>query len=670
MHGPLQSSILMLAFMIGGTASFAALASIKPGAITTSEVLAEDTPHTTVEGSRFVAPSGWIIKQDGPAVILAAPEGDSRIALIDVDGQDAEAALAAAWAIYAPGAKRQLKLTKDWPPSNGWEQIRSYRYATPTDEKRGLTAQAMRRSSGWTVVILDMANATAEKRGAQIGLILSRLQPKDYVPETFAGKTAHKFDSERIEALREFIEAARQQLAVPGVAIGIVQDGKVVLAEGFGEREIGRPGKVDADTHFMIASGTKALTTLMLAKLVERDNFAWDTPVTRLFPTFQLGDADLGRRLQVRHLVCACTGLPRRDMERIFQSENATPETVLQRLATMKPTSGFGELFQYSNPMAAAAGYIGAHTLFLDKELGAAYDAAMQVLVFEPLAMRATTFDHGKARRGNYAESHSVDVTGTTVPAGIDLNRTTIPGRPSGGAWSNINDMLRYVQMELSGGLLPDGKRYIDEAALLERRKPQVSMGNDANYGMGLMIDTVLGIRVVHHDGSLSGYRSDMWWLPDHNVGAVILANSDSGGYLPGAFRRRVLELLFEGKPEASGNLSAQAKQLKEGMAAERKELQVPADRAEAVKLAAHYRNVDLGDIEVSHTSSATWFDFGSWRSEMATLRNGDGSISFVTISPGRRGFEFKVGGREGESALTLHDAQNVYVFDVMKALH
>ena len=98
----------------------------------------------------------------------------------------------------------------------------------------------------------------------------------------------------------------------------------------------------------------------------------------------------------------------------------------------------------------------------------------------------------------------------------MELNYSIIPLRPAGGAWSNVNDMLRYVSMELAKGKLPDGKRYIAKEPLLERRAPQVAIGKDETYGMGLMVDTEYDIPVVHHGGDMIGYHSDMIWLPDH----------------------------------------------------------------------------------------------------------------------------------------------------------
>ena len=98
---------------------------------------------------------------------------------------------------------------------------------------------------------------------------------------------------------------------------------------------------------------------------------------------------------------------------------------------------------------------------------------------------------------------------------------------------------------------MPDGRQLVSKESLLERRKGQVQTSEDTTYGMGLVVSMRYGIPVVSHGGSLFGYKSDMIFLPDHGVGAVILTNADTGGYLTGFFRRRLLEVLFDGKPEA-----------------------------------------------------------------------------------------------------------------------
>ena len=203
-------------------------------------------------------------------------------------------------------------------------------------------------------------------------------------------------------------------------------------------RELGKPEKVDGDTLMMIASNTKALTTLLLAKLVAEGKMTWDTPVTSLLPSFKLGDAETTRQVNVRQLICACTGLPRQDLEWLFEYKNVTPEGALATLGTMQPTSKFGELFQYSNPMAGAAGFTGGHVLYPDMELGAAYDKAMQTQVFDPLGMKSTTFDYARAQAGDHAAPHAPTIDGKPALAVMELNYSIIPLRPAGAAWSNV----------------------------------------------------------------------------------------------------------------------------------------------------------------------------------------------------------------------------------------
>ena len=628
-----------------------------------SERLPGDTPKTTVLGNAFFAPKDWSIGVESPATILEAPEGNSWIALVDVQAKGPEEALAAAWQAYKPDAKWPIKVTNNLADEDGWSRRRNYEYLTSPNEKRGVGALVCYSGSNWTVVIFDMADAVAEKRGAQVALVFGRLLPKGYSRESFAGKKANTLDPARLAELGRFIEGGQKVLGVPGVALGLVQDGKVVFADGFGTKELGRSGKPDGDTLFMVASNTKAMTTLLLAKLVDENRMTWQTPVTTLLPDFRLGDAETTRGVLVKHLICACTGMPRQDLEWIFEYGNMTPASSLALLGTMKPTSKFGELFQYSNLMAAAAGYVGAHVIDPQMEYGAAYDRAMQSYVFDPLQMKATTFEPGRALANNHATAHSPDVDGKPAKAMTAINDAVIPLRPAGGAWGSVRDMLKYVSMELAEGKLADGTTYISKEPLLERRVAQVHIGKDEVYGMGLVVDTTYGVPVVHHGGDLTGYHSDMIWLPEQNVGAVILTNGDPGWLLRSHLRRKLLEVLFDGRPEAEAKLNADAKSFYSSLAADRKLLTIPADANETAKLGKHYTNPSLRDIAVSTSGASTIFDFGEWKGEVATRKNPDGTISFITTVPGAMGFEFVVGSGP-KRTLTIRDAQHEYVFE------
>ena len=159
------------------------------------------------------------------------------------------------------------------------------------------------------------------------------------------------------------------------------------------------------------------------------------------------------------------------------------------------------------------------------------------------------------------------------------------------------------------------------------------------------------------------GFHSDMIWLPEQKVGAVILTNADPGWLIRSGFRRKLLEELFDGRPEADADLASGTKTFFEQMAADRRLLAVPADARDAGKLGAHYANDALGEIAVSHVGAAAVFDFGEWKSEVASRHNPDGSVSFITTSPGVGGFEFVVGSG-AKRTLVLRDAQHEYVFD------
>jgi CubicO group peptidase (beta-lactamase class C family) len=232
-----------------------------------------------------------------------------------------------------------------------------------------------------------------------------------------------------------------------GLALGILQDGKVVFKGGFGVRTLGQPEAVDADTLFMIASNTKALTTRLLAKLVEDRFLTWETPVTHLLPEFQLGDADTTSRVLVKHLIRACTGMPRQDMEWLLEFGAVTPKGAIAMLASMQPTSKVGELFQYSNLMAEAAGFIAGQVLFPELELGAAYDRAMRQQVFDPLGMNSATFDFARAQSGPHAGVHAPDIDVFTV-----LNPP--PGR-SLVSFEPIYSYLEAQGLQLDGEGLP-----------------------------------------------------------------------------------------------------------------------------------------------------------------------------------------------------------------------
>ena len=627
------------------------------------ELVTADTPRVTPGGATFTVPAGWSIVTGKDLVLVTPPETDTHLAIFDSRAADASAAVTAAWTAYKPEAKRPLKLVTPRPAREGWDERQVFDYETSPNERAVVVAFALRAGKSWTVMILDGTEPTVEKRNAPIGLVFESLRPNSYQRESFAGRKAHPLDAARIAQLKEFVETSMTELGVPGVSIALIDGGKIVYEGGFGVRQLGKPQRVDENTLFMAASNTKGMTTLLLAELVDEKKLKWDEPVIDVYPGFKLGDADTTKKVLVKNLICACTGLPRQDMEWLFEFKNATPESELALLGTMQPTSKFGEVFQYSNLMAAAAGYIGAHLEYPNKELGAAYDEAMQKKIFDPLGMKSTTFDYASALAGNHATPHGDDIDGKPSVASMAINYSIIPARPAGAVWTSSHDLIRYVEDELTLGKLPDGKQLVSSENLLMRRAPQVLLGEDSSYGMGLIVDRKYGIPVVSHGGSMSGFKSNFYFLPDSGIGAVMLTNSDTGSMLTGPFGRRLLEVVFDGKPEAAGDVAAHAANYKAELAKERERLVVPASPALAAALAKRYASKELGQLDVLSQGGVTTFDLGEWKSSVASRKNDDGTISFITIDPGTDGFEFVVGERGGKRVLVIRDGQHEYVF-------
>lgn len=627
------------------------------------ERVTADTARATPGGATFTLPSGWTIETGKDFVVLTPPETDTHITIRDLQAADAKAAVEAAWAAYKPEAKRPLKLVTPRPARDGWDDRQVFDYETSPNERAVVEAIALRAGDRWTVVILDGTGPTVEKRGAPISLIFSSLRPRGYQRESFAGRKAHPLDAARITQLREFVETSMKELGIPGASMALIDGGKVVYQGGFGVKQLGKPDPVDENTLFMAASNTKGMTTLLLAELVDQKKLRWDEPALEAYANFKLGDADTTRKVLIKNLICACTGVPRQDLEWLFDFKKATPESEMALLGTMQPTSKFGEVFQYSNLMATAAGYIGGHIVYPDKELGAAYDQAMEKMIFNPLGMKSTTFDFARALAGNHATPHSDDVDGKPSVASMDLNYSMVPARPAGGVWTSAADLAKYVQDELSGGKLPNGKQLVSSQNLLARRAPQISEGEDATYGMGLSVSRKYGVPVVSHGGSMVGFKSNFFFLPDSGIGAVILTNSDNGGMLLGPFGRRLLEIVFDGKPEAAGDVAFQAARHKAELAKDRERLIIPADPTQVNALAKQYTSKDLGQITVLNQDGGTTFQFDGFKSRVASRKNDDVTTSFITTDPGADGFEFVVGERSGKKVLVIRDGQHEYTF-------
>lgn len=397
-----------------------------------AELVEADTAKVSPGGATFKVPAGWSVETAKDLEVLTPPETDTHVAIFDAGtAADAKAAVTAAWVAFRGGQTHAVKIVTPLPAREGWDERQVFAYETSPNERAVIQARALRAGTAWTVFLIDGTDPTVEKRASPLSMVFQSLRPKGYQKESFAGRQAHALDATRIAQLTDFVQNSMKLLGVPGVGMALLDHDKVVMVGGFGVRELGKPEKVDENTLFMAASNTKGMTTLLLARLVDEGKLRWDEPAVQAYPPFKLGDAETTKKVLVKNLICACTGLPRQDLEWLFEFKNATPESEMQLLGTMQPTSKFGEVFQYSNLMATAAGYIGAHIVYPNLQLGAAYDKAMQTMVFDPLKMDVTTFDYAKALASDHASPHGDDVDGKPAVASMALNYSIYPARPA-----------------------------------------------------------------------------------------------------------------------------------------------------------------------------------------------------------------------------------------------
>src|SRR5215510_5741753 len=161
-----------------------------------------DTPRASSAGASFTVTADWALVTGKNIVILDPPETDTHIAIVDSNAADARSAVAAAWVIYKPEAKRPLKIITPRPARNGWDERQVFNYETSPNERAVVQAIASRAGSAWTVVILDGSQPTFEKRAAPINLVVQSLRPKGYQRESFAGRKAHPLDADRIPQLK------------------------------------------------------------------------------------------------------------------------------------------------------------------------------------------------------------------------------------------------------------------------------------------------------------------------------------------------------------------------------------------------------------------------------------------------------------------------------------
>ena len=664
---PAMRTLISLLWLTGAAWFFTvqtqpAAGSAQPPTLAFKE-LAEDTKLTTASGATFTVSKGWHVARTETMIVIQEPERELSAAFVEIAAPTVEEAIAQAWQRWRPDFGRTVRMTSKPPATAGWDEIAQIAYETGAEERRIVTGAARRKGKTYYVTLVDGAFAAAERRGAQLNIAVGSLAVAARTEENLAGRRAHTLDPARLEKLVAFAEEARKQTHVPGVALAVVQDGKIVLEKGLGVRELGTNEPVTPSTLFMIGSMTKPLTSLMMARLVDSRKFTWETPITKLMPAFALGDPDATSLVTMAHSMCACTGLPRWDMEFIFESKGSTPTSRIELVRAMKPTTGFGETFQYSNLMVASGGYVAAITATGEKDLRRAYANAMTSEVLGPLGMTSTAVDIDVARKREHARPHGRTLTFETQTIPTEYERGVDSVMPAGGAWSTVRDISRWLLLELGNGTL-DGKQVISEANLLERRKPRVKISAWSAYGLALMIDESRGLKSIGHGGNTFGFSADATFFPEHGIGFIMLTNAQAANAYMGAVRRRLVELLFDANEEAEQGLAFGIKQQAENIKKQLTEITMIPEATFVEPVLGTWTNPRLGTIEFRREGAGVTLDVGEWKSTVGEHKDQSGVRRLILTGPPFAGLAFWPQSTGTKTTLLFETAQQKYVFE------
>ncbi|QSX38267.1 serine hydrolase [Shewanella sedimentimangrovi] len=362
------------------------------------------------------------------------------------------------------------------------------------------------------------------------------------------------------------IETLVKEMQIPSIAIGVVVDDEVVLAQGYGFRDAAKQLKADSQTLYPIASSTKPFTAFAAGTLVDVGKLDWDGPVQGYLPQFRLYSPELTNRVTMRDILSHRTGIPRHDLVHANYPEMTRSE-LLSRLPYLKPAHPLRERWEYSNLMYAVAGHV------LEQLSGNSFEALVKEQVLQPLGMKASHMSIPKLKQQSNRALPYDEQDGKLSPT--DYYPMQL-GQPAGGLVSNVEDMTRWLRVNLSGGKL-DGKQIINPTTLSELHKPQVLISQwpiDADYGtasytLGWFHQAYKGHQVLFHSGRIEGFASNVSLYPYDNTGIVVMINKYLSSSVAEQISQHIADkLLFAEDAEKDQRLSRLAAGYKRRQAA------------------------------------------------------------------------------------------------------
>jgi CubicO group peptidase (beta-lactamase class C family) len=307
--------------------------------------------------------------------------------------------------------------------------------------------------------------------------------------------------------------------------VAIVKNDSVVFAKGFGARELGKPSPVDANTLFAIGSNTKAFTAASVGMMVDAGKMSWDDPAAKYLPDLQLFDPYVSRELRIRDLLSHRSGLSRGDQ--LWYATPFSRQEVLYRVRYLEPSWSFRSRYGYQNIMFLAAGEAVAHTG------GTTWDDFIKERFFKPLGMRTSNTSVKDLKNAtNVATPHAKVKGRPSVIAWRDIDNVG----PAGSINSSVAEMAQWLRLLLNKGVY-QGQRLLSDSVFRELLTPQTitSSGMDTIfpmshftvYGLGLGMRDYYGRKLVSHGGGIDGMLSTVAFMPEENLGVVVLTNTE-----------------------------------------------------------------------------------------------------------------------------------------------
>ncbi len=335
----------------------------------------------------------------------------------------------------------------------------------------------------------------------------------------------------RLKEIDEYSARAGVAWKVPGFAVAIVKDDRVVFAKGYGVLELGKAPAVDENTLFAIASNSKAFTAAALAILVDEGKVKWDGKVREHLPSFELYDPYVTRELTIRDLLSHRSGLATFGGDLLWYESDYSRDEILRRIRLLKPASSFRSRFGYQNILYLAAGEVVARVS------GKSWDEFVKERFFAPLAMKRTVISHADLlNSSNVAMPHN-EVDGKT--RAIRYGKVDNIGA-AGAIKSSVVDMSQWLRLQLSRGTY-EGRKLFSATASREMWTPHTVFSGISEqaekfnptrhfnlYGLGWILSDYQGRLLVSHGGGLHGMTSQVALMPEEKLGVVVLTNSET----------------------------------------------------------------------------------------------------------------------------------------------